>query len=188
MRARIRHGGGTTAFGAQRMSWSARSKPTGFAKRPRASRRFQYAFDELLWQRYRSGGCHARKPADQSGTGALIFPDADVISETLRRKPGGAVTAWLVRNDAELALPTVMIAEFLAPPFCRPDLRRHGSSRAGLWRDHERGGPRGLADDRARRNDCSHCAHQRGAPRDAEPAALRHDRSWTDMPVGFLAT
>jgi predicted nucleic acid-binding protein len=41
----------------------------------------------------------------------LIFVDTNVISETLRRAPNPAVTAWLVRNDAELALPTVTIAE-----------------------------------------------------------------------------
>lgn len=41
----------------------------------------------------------------------MIFVDTNVISETLRRRPDPAVTAWLVRNDAELALPTVTIAE-----------------------------------------------------------------------------
>jgi predicted nucleic acid-binding protein len=41
----------------------------------------------------------------------LIFLDTNVISETLRKKPDAGVTAWLVRNDAELALPTVTIAE-----------------------------------------------------------------------------
>src|SRR5439155_19491224 len=51
------------------------------------------------------------KPEDQSGTGALIFLDTNVISETLRKTPNPAVIAWLVRNDAELALPTVTIAE-----------------------------------------------------------------------------
>jgi predicted nucleic acid-binding protein len=40
----------------------------------------------------------------------LIFVD-NVISETLRKTPNPAVLAWLVRNDAELALPTVTIAE-----------------------------------------------------------------------------
>lgn len=37
----------------------------------------------------------------------MIFLDTNVISETLNP----AVTAWLVGNDAELALPTVTIAE-----------------------------------------------------------------------------
>jgi predicted nucleic acid-binding protein len=41
----------------------------------------------------------------------LIFLDTNVISETLRKTPDTAVIAWLVRNDAELALPTVTIAE-----------------------------------------------------------------------------
>lgn len=41
----------------------------------------------------------------------MIFLDTNVISETLRRTPDPAVIAWLVRNDAALALPTVTIAE-----------------------------------------------------------------------------
>ena len=41
----------------------------------------------------------------------MIFLDTNVISETLRKAPDPAVVAWLVRNDAELALPTVTIAE-----------------------------------------------------------------------------
>jgi predicted nucleic acid-binding protein len=41
----------------------------------------------------------------------LIFLDTNVISETLRKTPDAAVIAWLVRHDAELALPTVTIAE-----------------------------------------------------------------------------
>lgn len=41
----------------------------------------------------------------------MIFLDTNVVSETLRRTPDAAVIAWLVRNDAELALPTVTIAE-----------------------------------------------------------------------------
>jgi len=46
----------------------------------------------------------------------LIFLDTNVISETLRNTPNPAVVAWLVRNDAELVLPTVTIG----------GLRRHG--------------------------------------------------------------
>jgi hypothetical protein len=34
-----------------------------------------------------------------------------VLSETLRKSPDQAVIAWLRRHDAELALPTVTIAE-----------------------------------------------------------------------------
>jgi predicted nucleic acid-binding protein len=41
----------------------------------------------------------------------LIFVDTNVLSESLRRSPDPAVIAWLVRHDAELALPTVTIAE-----------------------------------------------------------------------------
>jgi predicted nucleic acid-binding protein len=41
----------------------------------------------------------------------LIFLDTNVVSESLRILPDPAVIAWLVRNDAELALPTVTIAE-----------------------------------------------------------------------------
>jgi len=41
----------------------------------------------------------------------LIFLDTNVVSETLRKAPDPAVLAWLVRFDAELALPTVTIAE-----------------------------------------------------------------------------
>jgi predicted nucleic acid-binding protein len=41
----------------------------------------------------------------------VIFLDTNVVSETLRKAPTPAVIAWLVRYDAELALPTVTIAE-----------------------------------------------------------------------------
>lgn len=41
----------------------------------------------------------------------MIFVDTNVISETLRKAPDQAVLAWLIRYDAELALPTVTIAE-----------------------------------------------------------------------------
>jgi predicted nucleic acid-binding protein len=41
----------------------------------------------------------------------VIFLDTNVLSETLRKSPAPAVIAWLVRHDAELALPTVTIAE-----------------------------------------------------------------------------
>jgi predicted nucleic acid-binding protein len=41
----------------------------------------------------------------------LIFLDTNVVSETLRKAPDPAVIAWLVRYDAELALPTITIAE-----------------------------------------------------------------------------
>lgn len=41
----------------------------------------------------------------------MIFLDTNVISETLKKSPEPGVIAWLVRHDAELALPTVTIAE-----------------------------------------------------------------------------
>ena len=41
----------------------------------------------------------------------MIFLDTNVVSEVLRKQPNEAVIAWLVRHDAELALPTVTIAE-----------------------------------------------------------------------------
>ena len=41
----------------------------------------------------------------------MIFLDTNVVSETLRKVPDRAVLAWLVRHDAEIALPTVTIAE-----------------------------------------------------------------------------
>lgn len=41
----------------------------------------------------------------------MIFVDTNVVSETLRQSPNPAVIDWLVRYDAELALPTVTIAE-----------------------------------------------------------------------------
>jgi predicted nucleic acid-binding protein len=54
----------------------------------------------------------------------LIFLDTSVISETLRKTPNPAVIAWLVRNDAELALPTVTIAEIASGiGKIRPDQR-----------------------------------------------------------------
>lgn len=41
----------------------------------------------------------------------MIFVDTNVVSETLRKAPDPRVLAWLVQHDAELALPTVTIAE-----------------------------------------------------------------------------
>jgi hypothetical protein len=54
----------------------------------------------------------------------LIFLDTNVVSETLRKTPDPAVIAWLVRHDAELALPTVTIAEIaFGIAKIRPDQR-----------------------------------------------------------------
>ncbi|KNY15632.1 MULTISPECIES: type II toxin-antitoxin system VapC family toxin [unclassified Shinella] len=41
----------------------------------------------------------------------MIFLDTNVVSETLKKAPSENVLAWLTRFDAELALPTVTIAE-----------------------------------------------------------------------------
>ena len=41
----------------------------------------------------------------------MIFLDTNVISETLRKAPSEAVLSWLTRHDAEIALPSVAIAE-----------------------------------------------------------------------------
>ncbi|WP_019171824.1 type II toxin-antitoxin system VapC family toxin [Pseudaminobacter salicylatoxidans] len=54
----------------------------------------------------------------------MIFLDTNVVSETLKKAPDEAVIAWLVRYDAELALPTVMIAEIaFGIQKIRPDQR-----------------------------------------------------------------
>jgi predicted nucleic acid-binding protein len=73
----------------------------------------------------------------------LIFVD-NVISETLRKTPNPAVLAWLVRNDAELALPTVTIAEIaFGIGKIRPDQRaarlEHGLA---AWRHRFAGSSR----------------------------------------------
>ncbi|WP_421361876.1 type II toxin-antitoxin system VapC family toxin [Agrobacterium rosae] len=54
----------------------------------------------------------------------MIFLDTNVISETLKKAPDSAVLAWLVRHDAELALPTVAVAELaFGIQMIRPDQR-----------------------------------------------------------------
>ena len=54
----------------------------------------------------------------------MIFIDTNVISETLKKAPDPAVMAWLVRHDAELALPSVAIAEIaFGIQKIRPDQR-----------------------------------------------------------------
>ena len=66
----------------------------------------------------------------------MIFLDTNVVSETLKRTPDPAVVAWLVRFDAELALPTVTIAEIAyGVEKIRPD-QRAARLEAGLsdWR------------------------------------------------------
>lgn len=54
----------------------------------------------------------------------MIFVDTNVVSETLKKTPDEAVIAWLIRYDAELALPTVTIAEIaFGIQKIRPDQR-----------------------------------------------------------------
>ena len=54
----------------------------------------------------------------------MIFLDTNIVSETLKKSPNEAVIAWLVRHDAELALPTVTIAEIaFGIQKIRPDQR-----------------------------------------------------------------
>ena len=66
----------------------------------------------------------------------MIFLHTNVVSETLKTAPNEAVLAWLVRYDAELALPTVTIAEIaFGIQKIRPD-QRAGGLEQGLsdWR------------------------------------------------------
>ncbi|MGE3936965.1 MAG: type II toxin-antitoxin system VapC family toxin [Rhodospirillaceae bacterium] len=61
----------------------------------------------------------------------MIFLDTNVVSETLRKAPDPAVIAWLVRHDAELALPTVTIAEIaFGIQKVRPDQRANALERS----------------------------------------------------------
>ena len=41
----------------------------------------------------------------------MIFLDTNVVSETMRKSPDPTVVRWLLSHDAEIALPTVTIAE-----------------------------------------------------------------------------
>ena len=66
----------------------------------------------------------------------MIFLDTNVVSETFRKRPDPGVIAWLVRFDAELALPTVTLAEIAyGIEKIRPD-QRTARLEAGLndWR------------------------------------------------------
>ncbi len=81
----------------------------------------------------------------------MIFVDTNVISETLRKAPNEAVLAWLVRHDAELALPTVTIAEVAfgiqkIRPDERADRLEHGLSQ---WRHRFAGRIFGLTEEAA---------------------------------------
>lgn len=81
----------------------------------------------------------------------MIFLDTNVISESLKRTPEPAVMAWLVRHDAEIALPTVTIAEIsFGIHKIRPDERADRLER-GLsdWRHRFAGRIFGLTDEAA---------------------------------------
>ncbi|MEW6631890.1 MAG: type II toxin-antitoxin system VapC family toxin [Pseudomonadota bacterium] len=81
----------------------------------------------------------------------MIFVDTNVISETLKKAPDAAVLAWLVRNDAELALPTVAIGEIaFGIQKIRPDERANRLEQ-GLseWRHRFAGRIFGLTEEAA---------------------------------------
>ena len=81
----------------------------------------------------------------------MIFLDTNVVSETLRQAPAPAVIAWLVRHDAELALPTVTIAEIaFGIEKVRPD-QRAARLEQGLadWRHRFAGRIFGLTEEAA---------------------------------------
>ncbi len=81
----------------------------------------------------------------------MIFVDTNVISETLRKAPNAAVMAWLVRNDAELALPTVAIAEIaFGIQKIRPDERAERLEQGlSQWRQRFAGRIFGLTEEAA---------------------------------------
>lgn len=66
----------------------------------------------------------------------MIFIDTNVISETVRKQPSEAVTAWLSRFDVELALSTVVIAEiaFGIAKVAPNERSARLKSGLGLWR------------------------------------------------------
>lgn len=81
----------------------------------------------------------------------MIFLDTNVVSESLRKSPDPAVLAWLVRHDAEIALPTVTIAEIaFGIHKIRPDERADRLER-GLseWRRRFAGRIFGLTEEAA---------------------------------------
>lgn len=81
----------------------------------------------------------------------MISLDTNVISETLRKSRSEAVIAWLVRHDAEIALPTVTIAEIAFGIRKIPPDQRAQSLEQGLndWRRRFSGGIYGLTEDAA---------------------------------------
>ncbi len=81
----------------------------------------------------------------------MIFLDTNVVSETFLNSPDPAVLAWLVRHDAELALPTVTIAEIaFGVAKIRPDERASRLERAlAEWRRRFAGRIFGLTEEAA---------------------------------------
>lgn len=66
----------------------------------------------------------------------MIFVDTNVISESLRNEPNEAVLAWLVRHDAEISVPTIVIGEIaFGIAKIKPDQRAKRLDRGLLeWR------------------------------------------------------
>jgi predicted nucleic acid-binding protein len=81
----------------------------------------------------------------------LIFLDTNVISETMRKAPDPSVVAWLTQHDAEIALPTVTIAEIAFGIQRVPKERRAARLERGLadWRRRFAGRIFGLTDEAA---------------------------------------
>lgn len=81
----------------------------------------------------------------------MIFLDTNVVSETLRRDPDMAVLEWLVRNDEQIALPSVTLAALAyGIAKLRPD-QRADRLEAGLleWRQRFSGRIFALTEDAA---------------------------------------
>lgn len=97
-----------------------------------------YGTDIDLEAVIRSGRSRDPKQSPRrSRAGSLIFLDTNVVYETFRKSPDQAVVAWLIQHDAELALPTVTIAEVAyGIQKILPDRRRATRLEAGLsnWR------------------------------------------------------
>jgi predicted nucleic acid-binding protein len=106
----------------------------------------------------------------------VIFLDTNVVSEALRRQPSEVVIAWLVRFDAEIALPTVTIAEIaFGIEKIRPDERAPRLAEGLMhWRRRFAGRIFGLTEEAAL------------AYGDIMANALRHGRPMS-APEGMIA-
>jgi predicted nucleic acid-binding protein len=118
----------------------------------------------------------------------VIFVDTNVISETLKKIPEQKVMDWLVRHDAELALPTVAIAEIaFGIQKIRPDQRTERLGR-GLedWRRRFAGRIFGLTEEAALAyGDVMSTALKRGRPMSAQDGMIA---AITRVNGGRLAT